>query len=146
MGALARNIRQPMSILTKWESLWNTNKGGILYGRVKPSDGALVVEGLFDAMWLYQHGYTNVVCLLTSHPSKGQLKSLRDFNHLVSFLDNDKAGISGTTSLVNSLRGSTLVECVKYPNNKKDPFELTSDELHKALGHRLTYVEFAKNQ
>lgn len=139
VGAVARNLGDG----PKWETLWNTKKGNFLYS-INGHDrrACIVVEGIFDAMMLYQSGYMNAVALVTAHATREHIRLLKQFNEVTIMLDNDEAGHSATDYLAKALRSSIKVSCVSYPEDKNDPCELTPNEVHEAVNNRLTYVEY----
>jgi DNA primase len=142
-GAVGRSLQPGDS---KWHFYWNTDKGRLLYCNTQPSETAIVVEGIFDVMALWDAGYKqNVVAPIGAMLTKYQVNALKEVcSDVVVFLDNDEAGQIGAKMLGQKLRGSCVVTYARYPDDRKDPQALTATEIQTAIETRLTYVEYCK--
>lgn len=109
----------------------NFNKDTVLYNldRVKKEKGKpiIVVEG-FKSVWrLHQYGITNVVAVMGSKLTPGQINLLCSYalNGIVLMFDNDVAGITGALSSIKSVK--------EYINNWSLVFITETDEKGKGL-------------
>lgn len=125
----------------KWSFYWDTKKSRFLYTAPKPETSKVyVVEGILDAMWLYQHGY-HAAALLGAHCSDFQrLQLIKNYDKLVLVLDNDHAGIKGTESLLRVI--STDVKCIILPEFANDVCDLTKSQLSETLENELSPLEY----
>jgi len=108
-----------------------------LYGEHKvPSGGSetgYLVEGMFDALWLWQHGYRYPVAMLGSYLSRFQTEKLvKMFSSVVIVPDGDDAGYEAAERASFSLGKRIHVRTAKVPRGR-DPAELTSTELSEIL-------------
>jgi DNA primase len=142
-GAVGRSLRAKDP---KWHFYWNTDKGHLLYCNTVPNRTAIVVEGMFDVMALWDAGYKqSVVAPIGAMLTKYQIGVLKErCDHVIVFLDNDQAGQIGTRLLSQRLRGDCVVTFARYPDDRKDPQQLTAAEIQTAIQTRLTYVEYSK--
>lgn len=100
----------------------------------------IIVEG-FKSVWrLYEYGIKNVVCSMGSGITTGQQHLLCRFafNGVVTFFDNDVAGVKGTTSACKDLGDKLDVRPVfiqEVDSNGKglDPADLTKAQVHEYL-------------
>lgn len=129
----------------KWYFYWEYNKGQALF---LPRWGVgeknlILVEGIFDALWLYQNGITNVAAILGSKATSAQLQEIKDGNSRVIIgLDNDTAGREGSERLHRGLRQSLRTEFVAWPGGKKDWMDLSKEEIETVLDSTQTYVQW----
>ena len=144
MGATGRATKPDAK---KWYHYWNASVGSCLYQPVDTLAVNIIVEGIFDCMWLNQHGYPGTVALLGSHASKKQVQLIKDnTDEVLLFLDNDEAGRRGAHDLARELRSSVKVRFAKYPEEGTDPQELKEYELHQAINESMNYVEYFRGQ
>lgn len=88
---------------------------------------ATVVEGFMDALLAEASGISNVVALTNSRLIGGQGEALRKrgVKNLILALDNDKAGLEGTESIIReALKEGTFSTFVASFQGSKDPDEL----------------------
>lgn len=112
-----------------------------LYGEHRLREGGngtgVVVEGFFDAIHLWQHGYQGVAILGTYLSRMQQEKLVRFFGEVVLLLDGDAAGNAGAKDIhermTRELRGRLPVRLVQLPNGS-DPDELSPLDLAELLG------------
>tara|TARA_B110000503_G_scaffold84020_1_gene128072 strand:+ start:14590 stop:15306 length:717 start_codon:yes stop_codon:yes gene_type:complete len=106
-------------------------KGKVLFNlhRVKTADRVYVVESAFDALRLYQCGFS-AVATLGSNVSNTQTDLLRKyFNDVVVIADNDEAGGNMIERLSKKL-GHT-VSSVQLDKKYKDIGDMPDDEIKK---------------
>jgi DNA primase len=98
-----------------------------------PAGGAIVVEGFFDCLRVYQSGYRKVVALMGSSLSETQEQLLREyFPKLILMLDGDEAGRRASQQLAVRLRGKVSVSLVRVPSGRQ-PDQLSSEEIKGIL-------------
>jgi DNA primase len=120
----------------KQNCLYNLNRAHE-YGHELP---IIVVEG-FKSVWrLYEYGIKNVVCSMGSGITTGQqlLLCRFAFKGVVTFFDNDKAGVIGTTQACADLGDKLDVRPVfiqEVDENGKglDPADLTREQVYDYL-------------
>ena len=95
-------------------------------------DTAIIVEGFFDCMKVWQSGSLNVVALMGSTLSEIQEKLLRPFKSVILFLDGDEAGRGAASAIAGRLIHSHFVKVISLPEGKQ-PDILSSDEIGKLL-------------
>lgn len=93
---------------------------------------AVVVEGFFDAIYLWQNGYAGLA-LMGTYPSRLQVEKLsRLFNEVVILPDGDAAGVEAAERVSKYLLGKVPVR-VGPVFRGKDPDELSPLELYEAV-------------
>jgi 5S rRNA maturation endonuclease (ribonuclease M5) len=108
-----------------------------LYGNILP---LIVVEG-FKSVWrLYDYGIYNVVCVMGSFISPGQVRLLKTYatKGVLVIFDADDAGRSGTELGIKALNKENIsaidiniiTKAKKYGDS---PAELTSEEVYEYL-------------
>jgi DNA primase len=108
-----------------------------LFGEHRLVEGStgkgIVVEGFFDAIYLWQQGY-KAVALLGTYPSKMQVEKLvRFFGEAVVLPDGDNAGYEAAERVAEALVGRMPVRIAPMPKGK-DPDEVSPLDLMDALG------------
>lgn len=105
---------------------------------------AILVEGSLDRLKMRQMGYKNALGMLTSHVTRRgiQPEILRSLGikRVIFFHDNDEAGHKGKYSTYKTLQGEFMCMDVEYPEGKKDPDELTMDEIEDMLQFATPYI------
>jgi DNA primase len=97
------------------------------------SRGSVIVcEGFFDCMKVHQAGRHAVVGLMGSALSEAQEKVLRQFAHVILFLDGDEAGREATRGIAARLVPQTFVRVINLPDGKQ-PDQLASAEIQGLL-------------
>jgi 5S rRNA maturation endonuclease (ribonuclease M5) len=108
-----------------------------LYGEHRVLDGrerVYVVEGHIDVLKLWQAGYRPVVALLGSYPGQSQVEKLvAYYDRVIVVPDADKAG-DEMASLLEAAVAWRIPVVVRRPPEKKDPGEMTVQELRDLLG------------
>ena len=121
------------------------NKQGCLYNLNNVQECAnelpiIIVEG-FKSVWrLYEYGIKNVVATMGAGITEGQqfLLCLYAMKGIVTFFDNDKAGMEGTLSAYKDLSSKLEVSPVfiqELDVNGKglDPADLTKEQVYEYL-------------
>ena len=83
----------------------------------------VVVEGIFDALKIWSFGF-NAAALLGARPSARQLEILTRADEVVWALDNDIAGMAGTSEGFRALRGAGVKQTALYLGPCKDPGDI----------------------
>lgn len=138
IGVITRNhVRTP-----KYQNSDGLKKSDLLFTEIKPNSNLLIlVEGVLDAIWLWQLGY-NAASLLGHDLSHNQTAIIQRqrYAEVCLALDNDDAGRAGTTAAVKQLQkaGYLLPQLsyLKYPPNRKDAQDCTPEELETAFNQR----------
>lgn len=111
----------------------------------------IICEGILDAIWLHQMGYTNALSIIGSKISKEQIKLISELgkeysffsNEVISMLDNDEAGEKGNQRIIKYMKKDFLVTKISYPKNKKDPRECNKKQVEKMIKDRQIYCKKA---
>lgn len=103
-------------------------------------DTIIIVEGLLDAMWMHQLGFTNTQSILGNEMSYQQ----RDYlvskaSKFIDMTDNDTGGDSASERINRLLKGYTIYQVKDYyPEGAKDPQDCTFDEIVEMLNNKHT--------
>lgn len=108
-----------------------------LYGEHRLTEGGrgtgIIVEGFFDAIFLWQQGY-DAVAIMGTYLSRMQTEKLvRFFGDVVILPDGDKAGLDGADRMKQDLAKRLPVRIAPIPEGR-DPDELSPLDLAEALG------------
>lgn len=99
----------------------------------KAAQCAIVVEGFFDCLRVFQAGYSNVVALMGVSLSEVQEQLLLErFPRLVLMLDGDEAGRRASQQLATRLKGKVSLSVVEAPSGRQ-PDQLSSEEMQSLL-------------
>lgn len=113
---------------------------------VKFDDTAIVVEGSLDYLKVHQAGFPNVVSTMGSTVSPVQIELLNKyFSSLILFMDNDDAGEKGKHAIMDGCPRKDIW-VVPYPEDKKDPGEMSNEEIQNAINARITHLEYLFNR
>jgi DNA primase len=94
---------------------------------------AIVVEGFFDCLKVYQAGYSNVVALMGASLSERQSALLDTyFRELVVMLDGDEAGRRATQKLAAQRWKKLSLSMVEVPSGQQ-PDQLSTEEIERIL-------------
>ena len=135
-GYVLRYIHPP----DKKDKYWyvpGTRVGDTFFGidRFEEVDdkSAFIVEGSFDAIWMWQCGFKNALAILHGNITPTQLKILRGVAVLVYVcVDNDSGGENITNKINQTLRENFIVRHVKLPSGK-DPNDTSAELLKEAI-------------
>lgn len=114
------------NIFTKGRHLYGLDKS---WPFILKENQAIVVEGIFDFIQLYQSGVKNVVCMMGTSLSETQLALISRFTtNVVVLPDPDRAGIRAGNKIKRKSEGRS-VNCtfVQLPG-KLDPDEMVINE------------------
>lgn len=141
-GELLGTVTRPLYGVPKYQNSQNLPKSEILFGEISSAKNEIIiVEGLLDALWLWQLGY-HAVSILGDALSQKQVDILRSyrFGQIILSLDNDGAGQKGTHNAIDLLFKSgwllTQIQTIKFPPGKKDPQDCSSEEFYRLYVNR----------
>ena len=114
-------------------------KSKYLYGlhlfKEKKNLWLVLCEGHFDVINFYKCAFPYAVGVMGSFLSDEQKNSVLKYtDEVIIAMDNDEPGKQATKQIINKLRGLVTIRLFKYPVNKKDPGELTQEELYQGIG------------
>ncbi len=122
--------------------IYNCPTGDILYPLHKlevVDNSIIIVEGILDALWLHQLGIRNSLASMTNSVSDNQMDIIKKYaTKIIDFTDNDKMGEIATRILKQKAEDEGLTYLtVKdyYPEGKKDPQDLSKEEILYMLKH-----------
>lgn len=106
---------------------------------------AIIVESPLDCVRLASMGITGAVAICGSNPSEEQIKLLRFSDKIICALDNpnvDKAGLKAAGEMRKLARkyGLNLFFFNYGSSNKKDPGDLTDEEIAWGIDNAKSYV------
>lgn len=125
--------------------LWNFDQVYPLIFFSEQEQTIIIVEGFKACLWLLQHGHSNTVALMGSSMSDHQRTLLHRLRtNVILFLDNDEAGIAGTSKIASDLiKIQPGVRIALYPNaNECQPDDLTAVEITAAIQGAETYSQW----
>lgn len=136
-GYVLRYIHPP----AKKDKYWyvpGTRVGDTLFGIEKFEEvddkSAIIVEGSFDVIWMWQCGFKNALAILHGNITPAQLKILRGVAVLIYVcVDNDSGGDNITNKINQTLKANFIVRYIKLPESK-DPNDCSKEELIKIIG------------
>jgi DNA primase len=98
--ALPKYINSPESpVFSKRTALFGIEK---TKKAITEMNEAFIVEGYFDLIALYQHGFRNVIATLGTAITENQLSRLRNYTENITLmLDGDEAGIKSALRLIS---------------------------------------------
>lgn len=113
-------------------------KSGYLYGlhlyKRQHQAFMIVCEGHFDVMAFYNAKFPCAVGIMGSWLSDEQKRQILKYtDEVIIATDNDDAGKQAAKQIAHQLRGLVVLKKFKYVVPKKDPSELTQDELVEGL-------------
>lgn len=121
------------SSFKKSQFVWNLQKIYPLMFHSALVEPVVICEGFKAAMWCAQHGHF-AVAIMGSYLSNAQRRLLERLGvPLILFLDNDDAGGRGTFKATEMLKGSSDLRIAVYPDDARQPDDLTEEELTRAL-------------
>jgi DNA primase len=97
--ALPKYINSPESpVFSKRTALYGIEK---TKKAITEMNEAFIVEGYFDLIALYQHGFRNVIATLGTAITENQLSRLRNYTENITLmLDGDEAGVKSALRLI----------------------------------------------
>lgn len=120
--------------------IYEVNTGTLVFpqDKCKPIEGVLiVVEGLLDALWLHQLGYTNAFATLTNSISNTQMKWLKKqgATKIIDMTDKDDMGKLATKTIKDKIGKNMQVLNAKqyYPQGCKDPQDMSKEQIDEVI-------------
>ena len=101
----------------------------------------IVVEGYFQAMYLVQEGFCNVVATMGIFPSKAQIRDILELStNIVLFYDGDVAGKESIDNFIDKFQDKAKIRVVNYPTESKDfkPQNYTKPHLKEFIKNSTT--------
>ncbi len=122
--------QMPKYINTSETAIFHKEK--FLYGLqetkkyIKEEGSAIIVEGEFDMLSLYQNGYKNVVASKGTALTPGQVNMLKRYTETaILIFDNDKAGLEAAVRGIKIIQNIGLnIKIGVMPDDVKDPDDL----------------------
>ena len=91
----------------------------------------VIVEGMFDAIWLSDRGVPNVMAMLGAHLGRYQVEKLvRWFDNVLVVPDGDKPGMEAADRILGNLGERITVRVFPTPNGL-DPDELSDSDVRE---------------
>lgn len=142
-GCIGRYI-DPKRKKNERYKIYEVNTGAVVFpqDKCKPIDGVLiVVEGLLDAVWMHQLGYTNTFATLTNSISNEQLKWLKKqgATRLLDMTDKDEMGDIATNIIKKKVGKVLRISDTKeyFPDHCKDPQDMSEEEVQEVIDKAL---------
>ena len=149
-GRALNDSDMPKYINTRETSVYH--KGSMFFGlnsakeEIKQKENAIVVEGEFDAISLFQEGIKNVVAIKGTALTENQVSLLARFTPKITLcLDQDSAGFEATKRSLEVIEKKGLVTSIIILNNAKDPDEAIKKnplEFKKAVKESVGIYDF----
>lgn len=112
---------------------------------VKGYHKVIITEGSLDAISVHQAGFPNVIATLGSKLSPEQADLLNKyFDDIVIFADNDDAGRELARAIM-AMCPRKGIELVRYPEGKKDPGEMTKEQIIECINNAIDDIEYTCN-
>jgi DNA primase len=139
LGTITRNT---VDYLPKYQNSPGLPKTKLVFGEIKAATTEIIlVEGVLDAIWLWQLGY-NAVAILGTYLSKEQIHILERyrFGEIILALDNDEPGRLGTVQALGKLTKAgwllPQITFIKFPDKRKDPQDCSKEEFKELFSNR----------
>lgn len=149
-GRALNDSDMPKYVNTRETSVYH--KGSMFFGlnsakeEIKQKENAIVVEGEFDAISLFQEGIKNVVAIKGTALTESQVSLLARFTPKITLcLDQDSAGFEATKRSLEIIEKKGLVTSIIILNNAKDPDEAVKKnplEFKKAVKESVGIYDF----
>ncbi|MEK7160206.1 MAG: DNA primase, partial [Patescibacteria group bacterium] len=149
-GSFANAQSAPKYINTKETSVYH--KGSMFFGlnsakeEIKQKQNAIIVEGEFDAISLFQEGIKNAVAIKGTALTENQVNLLSRFTPKVTLcLDQDSAGFEATKRSLEVIEKKGLATSTIVLKNAKDPDEAIKKnpgEFKKALKESVEIYDY----
>lgn len=149
-GRALNDSDMPKYVNTRETSVYH--KGSMFFGlnsakeEIKQKENAIVVEGEFDAISLFQEGIKNVVAIKGTALTESQVSLLARFTPKITLcLDQDSAGFEATRRSLEIIEKKGLTTSIIILNNAKDPDEAVKKnplEFKKAVKESVGIYDF----
>lgn len=144
-GMIGRYIDPNRRKNERYKIYEDTNTGTMVFpqDKCKPIDGTLiVVEGLLDAVYMHQLGFTNTFATLTNAISNAQVTWVKKqgATKLLDMTDNDEMGNIATKILNEKLGKYMKIVSTKqyYPEDCKDPQDMSLEQVQEVVNTATT--------
>lgn len=132
-GGRSLGDEQPKYLNSPQSDIFDKSK--LLFGlsqaeeEIRKKDYAILVEGYFDQIALYQHGFKNTVATLGTAFTEGHAELLKRYtDHIVVVFDNDKAGLAASKRSMSPLLSNGFdAKIVRIPG-AKDPDQFVREK------------------
>lgn len=106
----------------------------------------LVVEGIFDLLWVYQKtGIEHVVAPIAARLTFEQAQQVKErTDSVIIGFDNDEAGIRGSAVAYQQLRRACRVYFMDWRDGEKDWMDLDEQTIRERLSRPLTWPQWAQ--
>lgn len=136
-GIIGRYIDKNRKKNQRYKIYDGFTRGCVLYplNIAKPKDDVVIlVEGQFDAIRMYNLGYTNTFALMTNTMSNSQAYWLCNNCSTVIWVgDNDSRGLEGRDRAQKMLKDLVDFKIVDYPSYGKDVCDWSDEDIHKMI-------------
>ena len=117
----------------------NASTSDLLFPIDKITDKShlILVEGLFDMLNLWQHGYKNTVCIFGTNNFRKEKASMIDnlgCTRVTIFMDNDISGNKAAENITALLAARDIETIIVQPPEGRDAGDLSKSELMKLFG------------
>ncbi len=104
--------------------------------KIESTKEIILVEGIFDMLNMWQHGFKNVLCIFGTQnfgPKKVELLDQIGITKVHLLMDGDSAGVRAATSIQKLLESNSIeVRNISLPPGR-DPGDLSKYELEQAI-------------
>ncbi|UOD34806.1 DNA primase [Deferribacteraceae bacterium V6Fe1] len=147
-GTMPKYVNSPESkFFKKRELLYNLN---LAKQHIKEKNQSIIVEGFFDVIRLYKHGFKNVVSPMGTSFTKEQTAILKRFSDEgVIIFDGDDAGINASFRAIDNCIASNFFPNVVFLPKGEDPdsmLDKNEDEFKKLLQKKKDILIFLFTQ
>lgn len=136
-GVIGRYIDKNRKKNQRYKIYDEFERSNLLYplDKAKPiKDTVILVEGQFDAIRMYNLGYTNTFALMTNQLSRKQAEWLcYNCSTVIWIGDNDSRGIEGRDKAQKMLKNKVDFKIVDYPNYGKDVCDWSSEDIKEMV-------------
>lgn len=97
----------------------------------------ILVEGLFDAIYMHQLGYTNTLTTFNNSITTAQARMLSSLgNTVIDMIDNDIRGREGAEVMRKRLSHDFIWKHVPFPIYGKDPMDWRPEDIRYMLSNK----------
>lgn len=142
-GAVGRACKEQQP---KWLFYFGYDKGCTLYApfELTPIRPIILVEGVFDVLWLRQHGYENGTAPIGATATQHQLSEVSELGEdVILGFDNDESGQEGNRRVYEALRYNCRCWFLDWPEHANDWMDLGAEEIKTLIKTRVTPVQYS---
>lgn len=136
-GVIGRYIDKNRKKNQRYKIYDGFNRSDLLYplDKAKPKkDVVILVEGQFDAIRMYDLGYTNTYAIMTNQLSHRQAEWLCIHCSVVIWVgDNDSRGLEGREKAQKLLKNKVDFKIVDYPDYGKDVCDWSDEDIREMI-------------